>query len=379
MRSGILLLFFVCAFAVLSSAISSSVLQEEHHQRHKPDFSLERSDHQQLFEEWKAYYRKSYSSKEVEELRFYNFVGTIARARALNEKHNTPGLHGITKFADMSKDEFNAKYLMKKSDLEEMRRNAPSAFNNSNNLLTREEIAKLVNPHGRVIRSADGQPASPQLSPNRLYDWQHEGIITPVKNQESCGSCWAFSTTEQIESNWALKHGLPPPLSPQQIVDCDTQSSGCNGGWPQTAYNYVIKIGGLETNAEYPYIDKDGTCKDSGSKAVGISSYQLISKGNEAGMYQFVSETAPLSICLNDNNLQTYTGNNQILPASTCDPSHVNHCIQITGYLTDSNANLAAWNVRNSWGTDWGNDGYAYIEYGANACDLTDNPTTAIL
>ena len=89
------------------------------------------------------------------------------------------------------------------------------------------------------IEASDPLPTS--------FDWANNAsVVTPVKNQEQCGSCWAFSTTENIESVWALGGNAIVKLAPQQIVDCDTTDAGCNGGNPPTAYEYVIKAGGME-------------------------------------------------------------------------------------------------------------------------------------
>jgi len=71
---------------------------------------------------------------------------------------------------------------------------------------------------------------SPAVAIPTTYDWRTKGCITPVKDQQQCGSCWAFSATEEIESMWILSNHAPVALSPQQIVSCDTQDAGCNGG-----------------------------------------------------------------------------------------------------------------------------------------------------
>jgi len=76
---------------------------------------------------------------------------------------------------------------------------------------------------------------------------------TPVKNQGYCGSCWAFSATEQIESDCILQTGTELILAPQQITSCDKTSFGCNGGLTERAYDYVIRAGGIENETEYPY------------------------------------------------------------------------------------------------------------------------------
>ena len=96
-----------------------------------------------------------------------------------------------------------------------------------------------------------GAPPSP--TPPSSIDWVKRGAVTPVKNQGQCGSCWAFSATEQIESDNFLATGQLLELSPQQITSCDTTSYGCSGGWTEHAYDYVKSAGGIESAHAYPY------------------------------------------------------------------------------------------------------------------------------
>jgi C1A family cysteine protease len=113
-----------------------------------------------------------------------------------------------------------------------------------------------------------------------LVDWSGK-LTTPVKDQGYCGSCWAFSATEQIESDAIRTLGVTYLLSPEQITQCDKTSSGCNGGWSENAYNYVKSAGGLETEANYPYTSyngKTGTCSAVSSKfVVTVTGYKTLS------------------------------------------------------------------------------------------------------
>lgn len=113
-----------------------------------------------------------------------------------------------------------------------------------------------------------------------LIDWSGK-LTTPVKDQGYCGSCWAFSATEQIESDAIRTLGVTYLLSPEQITQCDKTSSGCNGGWSEHAYNYVKSAGGLETEANYPYTSYNGvtgTCAAVSSKfVVTVSGYKTLS------------------------------------------------------------------------------------------------------
>merc|ERR1712187_446348 len=95
-------------------------------------------------------------------------------------------------------------------------------------------------------------------------DWNELGALTPIKNQGQCGSCWAFSATEQLESQFKQKYGSRKELSPQQITSCDTTCAGCDGGNPIEAWGYVSSFGGQELGSDYPYTSgitgQTGTC-----------------------------------------------------------------------------------------------------------------------
>jgi len=210
------------------------------------------------------------------------------------------------------------------------------------------------------------------------FDWISKDKITPVKNQEQCGSCWAFSATENIESVWMIAKGLTPatfePLAPQQIVDCDKRDDGCNGGNPPTAYEYIIEAGGQDTEASYPYHARDQACQFKPADVeVKITSYKTIS--SEDAMKTATATVAPLSICVDAANWQFYSSG--VMTPAQCGGTSLDHCVQAVGY--DTSVNPPYWNVRNSWGTDWGLSGYIRLEYGHNTCGLTEETTTAVV
>jgi len=193
--------------------------------------------------------------------------------------------------------------------------------------------------------------------------------VTPVKDQGQCGSCWAFSATETIESYWALAGNTLVGLSEEQIVDCDTNDGGCNGGNTQTAYQYVYSAGGMDTESAYPYNGGGSSCNFDASGVVAKIQNQGSSIDGEDGIYSQTSTAGPVSVCVAASTWQNYQGG--IL--TSCD-TQVDHCVQLTGYYNYGQSN-AYWNVRNSWGADWGESGYIWVAIGQDLCQIGDDAT----
>ncbi|GMI11569.1 hypothetical protein TrVE_jg8545 [Triparma verrucosa] len=292
------------------------------------------------FEQYKVDYNRNYDESEKAE-RLEIFVKNLAIIEERNEAERQAGgsaVHGINQFTDMHPEEFRNKFLS--SDV---------SMKTSEDRVYAEDL--------------------PEFDATTEVDWT--GVYTtPVKNQRQCGSCWAFSATEQIESDLMRLTGSTVILAPQQIVSCDKTSQGCNGGWTESAYAYVKNNGGLETEDDYPYtswIGNSGTCKSDSSKAAAtISGYTTVS--GEDNMASYVQSTGPLSVCLDASTWNSYTGG----VMKVCGNS-VDHCVQAVGVLPDSSTGY--WKVRNSWGTTWGESGFIRLEFGGNTCDITNDPT----
>jgi len=295
------------------------------------------------FERFRLAHHKYYSSDAEAGYRFRVFQDNMERAQELSAR-DPSAQFGVTRFMDLTPEEFRAQYLM-------------------NNL-------NMTHPTAPVVDTI-----SPRAVPS-TFDWNNKaGIVTPVKNQEQCGSCWAFSATETIESTWAVANRNLPILGPQQIVDCDTVDQGCNGGWPYDAYQYVISAGGQDTEVAYPYVGYDQTCAFVPSAvAAKLKSWKYVTQSqSETQIQQYVFSNSPVSVCVDAEVWQYYTGG--VVTAASCGTS-IDHCVQITGWSVQSG--VTAWNVRNSWGTTWGNNGYIYVQYGSNACAIAEVVTVPI-
>jgi C1A family cysteine protease len=301
------------------------------------------SNEDTLFTAWKAQYNKVYNSAEEEAIRFNNFKLSLDRIQSRNAL-NTETVFGLTKFSDLSVEEF-----------------------------------KTLLGYVPSTSSYDvGVLAPNNVEAPQTFDWRTQNMVTPVKDQGQCGSCWAFSVTENIESVYCKANQLDcttfPPLSPQEIVDCDTTDAGCDGGDPPTAYAFVIQEGGMEDASDYPYTAQDGNCAFQQSLVkVKISSWKYATQNSdETTMMNNLVSWGPLSICVDAEPWQDYTGG--VLMASDCS-NQLDHCVQLVGY--DMTQSTPFWIVRNSWGTDWGENGYIRLQYGQDTCGCADEATCA--
>jgi len=184
------------------------------------------------FSKFMQRFERNYSSYAERQYRFKTFAQNLRKIARLNTNSTRGGaVYGVGPFSDLSSEEFRAQYLVATSPTsEEMQQSVVLQFN----------------------RSATVPGA---------FDWQRRGVMTGVYNQGQCGSCWAFSATENIETQWKLHTGTLHGLSMQQIVDCDDESShGCAGGSLPLTFNYVIDNRGIDTYSCYPYQGSDGSC-----------------------------------------------------------------------------------------------------------------------
>jgi len=295
----------------------------------------------QQFLEFQHKYKKNYDSAAEFQKRFLIFEENMKSAERLTIANNGSARFGVTKFSDLSPEEFARFYLM------------PN-FTRSAHKLPPAQPKKnpLFAPH-----------------PNN-FNWFTQGVCTAVYNQGQCGSCWAFSATETIESAWALSGQTLQRFSMEQIVDCDTGDGGCNGGVPMNAYQYVQGAGGLEPYRTYPYIaggGQSGSCQyQQGSVVSGTGGFSPQSISGESGLYQQTSQAGPASVCVDASTWQNYQGG--VLTDCT---SNIDHCVQLTGYHSYS-GNNPYWIVRNSWGSDWGQSGFIWIAIGQDLCAIGD-------
>jgi len=198
-------------------------------------------------------------------------------------------------------------------------------------------------------------------------DWRKENVVTDVEDEDQCGCCWAFSAVGAVEGAHAIKTGNLRNLSVEQLVECTWSygNYGCGGGSPNIAFKYLVDAGGLETKEDYPYTAGEGVdtdrCKfDKDSIYATISSFVEINSGDEAALKQAVATVGPVSVAIDASHESFLFYWHGIYYEPNCTTTDPEHGMLVVGYGSEDNLLVKNdyWIVKNSWGLDWGEQGY---------------------
>ena len=193
-------------------------------------------------------------------------------------------------------------------------------------------------------------------------DWRKKNAVTNVKNQGHCGGCWSFSATGAIEGITAIKTGNLYNISEQQLIDCSREegNNGCGGGMMDNAFNYIINNDGICSEEEYPFTGENGLFCKQCDNIVKISSYSDVTPNDERILKRAVAQQ-PISVAIQANltSFQLYSGG--IYNDFDCG-SELDHGVLIVGYGTEMLKGIDYWIVKNSWGPEWGENGYIKIQ-----------------
>ncbi|XP_019168749.1 PREDICTED: zingipain-2-like [Ipomoea nil] len=318
------LLFLTITMGVWSCLVASSRVTFDYQ-------NSMRLRHQQ----WMAHHGKVYADASEEDMRFNVFKNNVERIETFNAGPDKGYKLGVNKYADLTNEEFRWLHI--------------------GGFVRRDEEAGLVS----AAKSKPFRYANATGLPSAV-DWRKKGAVTPIKQQGDCGSCWAFAAVAAVEGIHQLKTGKLLSLSTQELVDCDGKNYGCNGGYPNHAFQFIVNNNGLTTEENYPYKGKDGVCKAMGTaqKVAKISGYDKVPSKNETALMQAVAHQ-PVAVLIDggDFDFQFYKKG---VFSGEC-KSSTDHVVTVVGYGTAGDENKY-WVIKNSWGTTWGENGYMKIQ-----------------
>ncbi len=286
------------------------------------------------WEAWKLTYNKSYSTIVEEKFRMKIFMENKARIARHNKKAHAGG----------------ASFLLKMNHLGDQLHNEVISSRNGYRM-------GLLKKNG--LRSSATFIMPEHVSLPDAFDWRTKGAVTPVKNQGSCGSCWAFSATGALEGQEFRKTGKLISLSEQNLIDCSEKygNNGCQGGLMDFAFQYIKENQGIDTEDSYPYEAAEHQCRynkrDSGASDVGFVDIPV---GDEEVLKQAVATMGPVSIAIDasQESFQFYAKG--VYHEPSCSAKELDHGVLIVGYGTEDGEDY--WIVKNSWGATWGDEGY---------------------
>lgn len=298
------------------------------------------SEHWKEFTAFQQRFNKNYADLEELETRFAIFRSNLIDILSHNSVSNQSFTLGINQFSDLTNQEFRELYT------------TPS-----------------VEPLGSYgCKSYSGTSSG---LPSTI-DWRSKGVVNPVRDQGQCGSCWAFATTANAESVWAITKGALLDLSEEFLVDCASGvgyfNLGCNGGQPDSAFKYMINNGQC-SESSYPY--KAGTTKTAGScqscspAPVHFSACYDVAPNNQVALMSAVAKQ-PVAVAIDAGTryFQSYSGG--ILDSTACG-TELNHAVEVVGYGSENGVDY--WIVRNSWSASWGEQGYVRIKKSSSTND----------
>lgn len=279
-----------------------------------------KQQHGQAYSEKEEAYRRSVFARNLLYVKGHNI-----RVKAGLESYST----ALNQFADLEVSEFTERFLG-----------------------TRPE-SRVAGKSGKTWKASTSVSDLPDM-----VDWRDKNLVTEVKNQGNCGSCWAFSSTGALEGALAKKTGKLISLSEQQLVDCTLENGndGCNGGYMSNAFKY-LEGHSIEPESAYPYRATDGPCRYNESLGVGsVTDIGDIPEGNETALMEAVATVGPISIAIDASTLGFMFYHHGIYKSHWCSSKFLNHGVLAIGY--GKLDGKPYWLVKNSWGSRWGMKGY---------------------
>jgi len=343
----VLLLVVGCLFAASNRQSSAQALD---------DFG---ADDLEAWREFKRQYNKTYATLEEEQKRQRIFIDNKRYVESFNTKDSQASfVPGVNPLFDLTTEEINQSRCGFQAPMF-----VPEDFSGGFLL---EQILTAFNESlaNEAPKGANNQRAwYDALLGREALDYRDKGVVSRVKDQGSCGSCWAFATTGALESALAAQ-GRKILLSEQNLIDCTRNygNNGCNGGLMDLALNYV-RDQGIMSAADYPYEAREGSCRFNASRRVTkVRGSLVLPRGNEAILRMALALRGPLPVAIDAGARSFHAYKSGVYDDRACKSNlrGLNHAVLLVGYGT-TDLGKDYWLLKNSWGRSWGENGYIRI------------------
>ncbi|KAK3425257.1 hypothetical protein EUGRSUZ_F02043 [Eucalyptus grandis] len=296
--------------------------------------TLHESNIAEQHEQWMAQYGRTYKDQEEKEKRRAIFKKNLQFIEDFNASGNRTFKLGINQFSDLTDEEF-----------------------------ARSHTGYLPPKHSKSHRNASLRQQYSAGDVPESIDWVEKGAVNPIKDQGQCASCWAFSAVAAVEGITQIKSGELPVLSEQQLIDCDTENNGCEGGLPDNAFQYIIQNQGITSEDAYTYREMDGTCDSTkeAQHAARITDFADVQPGEDELLKAVAQQPVSVGIAGNGLEFRSYGGG---VFDGDCGET-LDHAVVVVGYGTSEEGKF--WKIRNSWGETWGEEGYMRIQRGGES------------
>eukprot|EP00121_Abeoforma_whisleri_P014799 Awhi_evm1s13647 len=301
------------------------------------------------FVTWQKYHGKVYEHDIEHKMRFGIWQANHATIEEFNRGDHSYKL-AMNEYGDLTHDEFKIRngYLHHKYER---------------------------NPDNRVY-----QPTGKKIPKSK--DWRDDKVVSEVKNQGSCGSCYSFSATGSLEGQYMKKTGKKVSLSEQQVVDCSKENNGCGGGLMDNVFKYINKAGGLESEREYPYVGRvERQCRaDKSEEFVDVASFVDIPSGDEAALTEAIATEGPISVGIDASHFSFQFYHSGVYNSWICSSTRLDHGVLAVGYGVEDSTGKEYYIVKNSWGPSWGQGGYLWMSRNKNnQCGIATTASYPVL
>ncbi|XP_024604821.1 cathepsin W [Neophocaena asiaeorientalis asiaeorientalis] len=322
----------------------------------------------EVFTLFQIQYNRSYSHPAEHARRLDIFARNLAKAQQLQEEDLGTAEFGVTPFSDLTEEEFGQLY-------------------------GHQSVAGEAPSVSQKVGSEEwGQSVPPTC------DWRKKaGIISSIRNQQNCNCCWAMAAAGNIEALWAIKYHESLEVSVQELLDCNRCGNGCKGGFVWDAFVTVLNNSGLASDKDYPFKgnSEPHRCRAKKRKKVAWIQDFIMLQPCEQSIARYLATQGPITVTINMKLLQQYQKGVIKATPTTCDPRFVDHSVLLVGFGKSKSVegrqaeaissrsrphprhSIPYWILKNSWGANWGEEGYFRLHRGSDTCGITKYPLTA--